>query len=118
MALNYIPISSSASLKDALKQINENFRDIAAENQTKIIDTAGGGSLRWGRLSDNTYGITFNTQGGNTSLRLGSLTDGSYGMIISDANGYRRIFIGIKTNGEPIIAATKSGYDVIDELNA
>lgn len=42
MALNYNPISSKADLPEALKQIDANFRQIAAENQTKTIAQNGG----------------------------------------------------------------------------
>ena len=37
MGLNYIPISSKAKLPSALKQIDENFRQLAAENQTTSV---------------------------------------------------------------------------------
>jgi len=93
MALNYIPISSKAKLEDALKQINENFRDIAAENQTKNISQSGGTALQWGKLST-----------------------GNYGIVISDSNNKRRIFIGIKKNGQPNISVSKNGVDVVNEL--
>lgn len=93
MALNYIPISSNADLKAALKQINENFRDIAAENQTKTVSQSGGTALQWGKLSN-----------------------GQYGIVIADSNNIARIFIGIKKNGQPNISVSKSGVDVNSAL--
>jgi hypothetical protein len=93
MALNYIPISSNADLKAALKQINENFRDIAAENQTKTVSQSGGNALQWGKLSS-----------------------GQYGILISDGNNCPRIFIGIKKNGQPNISVSKSGVNVDSAL--
>ena len=93
MPLNYIPISSEAKLKDALKQINDNFRDIAAENQTKTVSQSGGTALQWGKLPNGNYGIT-----------------------IADKNNKRRIFIGIKPDGEPNISVSKRTVDVVKEL--
>ena len=57
MALNYTPISSESELPAALKQIDQNFRQIAAENQTKTISQNGGTALRYGLLGDGTYGL-------------------------------------------------------------
>jgi hypothetical protein len=92
MALNYIPISSTADLKDALKQIDSNFRQIAAENQTKSISQNGGSALQEGKLSNGTYGI-----------------------VLSDPNNVPRILIGFHKNGQPIIAVTKA-RNVFDAL--
>ena len=93
MALNYIPISSSADLKAALKQIDENFRQIAAENQTKAI-----------------------LQNGGAALREGLLPNGTYGIVLSDPNNVPRILIGFHKNGQPIIAVTKAGKNVLDAI--
>jgi hypothetical protein len=92
MALNYIPISSTADLKAALKQIDSNFRQIAAENQTKSISQNGGSALQEGKLSNGTYGI-----------------------VLSDPNNVPRILIGFHKNGQPIIAVTKA-RNVFDAL--
>lgn len=93
MALNYIPISSSANLQAALKQINDNFRQIAAENQTKAI-----------------------SQNGGTALQMGKLKNGTYGIVLSDPNNVPRILVGFHSNGQPIIAVTKAGKNVFDAL--
>lgn len=93
MALNYIPISSKSDLQAALKQINDNFRQIAAENQTKTISQNGGAVLQEGKLKNGTYGI-----------------------VLSDPNNVPRILIGFHKNGEPIIAVTKAGKNVFDAL--
>jgi len=93
MSLNYIPISSAAKLPAALKQINDNFRQIAAENQTKAISQSGG-----------------------TALQMGKLKNGTYGIVLSDPNNVQRILVGFHNNGQPIIAVTKSGKDVFDAL--
>lgn len=92
MALNYIPISSNAELKAALKQIDENFRQIAAENQTKTISQNGGSALQEGKLQNGTYGI-----------------------VLSDPSNTPRILIGFHSNGQPVIAVTKS-RNVFDAL--
>lgn len=93
MALNYIPISSKASLESALKQIDENFKQIAAENQTKAI-----------------------AQNGGSALQEGLLTNGTYGIVLSDPSNVARILIGFHKNGQPIIAVTKSSKDVFEAL--
>jgi hypothetical protein len=54
MALNYNPIPSTADLKSALKQIDQNFRQIASENQTKTISQNGGTALQYGKLKNGT----------------------------------------------------------------
>ena len=93
MTLNYIPISSNATLKAALKQIDDNFRSIAAENQTKTI-----------------------SQNGGTALQEGKLKNGTYGILLSDPNNTPRILVGFHKNGQPIIAVTKSNINVLDAI--
>ena len=92
MALTYTPISSSAEMQQALKQIDANFRQIAAENQTKTISQNGGLALQEGKLQNGTNGI-----------------------VLSDPNNIPRILIGFHKNGQPIIAVTKS-RNVFDAL--
>lgn len=93
MALNYTPISSSSDLKSALKQIDANFRQIAAENQTKAIAQNGGAALQEGKLQNGTYGI-----------------------VLCDPSNVPRILIGFHQNGQPVIAVTKAGKNVFDAL--
>jgi len=93
MALNYIPISSESSIKEALKQIDSNFKQIAAENQTKAIAQNGGSALQEGRLKNGTYGI-----------------------VLSDPANVPRILIGFHKDGQPVIAVTKDGKNVFDAL--
>lgn len=93
MALNYIPISSKADLPAALKQINDNFRQIAAENQTKTV-----------------------SQNGGSALQIGKLKNGTYGILLCDPGNTRRILVGFHANGQPIIAVSKGGIDVLDAL--
>ena len=93
MALNYIPISSKADLPAALKQINDNFRQIAAENQTKTV-----------------------SQNGGTALQMGKLKNGTYGVLLNDPNNTPRILVGFHTNGNPVIAVSVSGVDVVKAL--
>lgn len=92
MALNNIQIATDSGLPEALAQINRNFEQIAAENQTKTI-----------------------TQGGGLALQIGKLKNGTYGIVLSDPNNTARILIGFHKNGEPIIAVTKS-KDVFSAL--
>lgn len=93
MALNYTPISSSLELKSALKQIDQNFRQLAAENQTKTI-----------------------SQGGGTALQIGQLDNGTYGVLLCDPNNVPRIIVGFHTNGNPVIAVSTSGVNVVEAL--
>lgn len=93
MALNYIPISSKSDLQAALKQIDENFRQIAAENQTKTISQNGGSALQEGKLQNGTYGI-----------------------VLSDPSNVPRILVGFHSNGQPVIAVTKNNKNVFDAL--
>ena len=93
MALNYIPISSKASLEAALKQIDENFRQIAAENQTRTIAQNGGSAITDGRLENGTYGI-----------------------VLRDPSNVPRILIGFHKNGQPIISVTKDAKNVLEAL--
>ena len=93
MGINYIPISSKASLQAALKQINDNFRQLAAENQTKTV-----------------------SQNGGTALQMGKLKNGTYGVLLNDPNNTPRILVGFHTNGDPVIAVSVSGVDVVKAL--
>lgn len=92
MALTYKPIlSDTTDLKSALKQIDANFRQIAAENQTKTIPQNGGTALQEGRLKDGTYGI-----------------------VLSDPSNVPRILIGFHKNGQPVIAMTKPAISIFE----
>lgn len=93
MGLTYKPIPSDSELKPALKQIDDNFRQIAAENQTRIISQNGGAAIQNGKLQNGTYGI-----------------------VLSDPNNVPRILIGFHKNGQPIIAVTKANKNVFDAL--
>ena len=93
MGLNYQSISSKSDLPSALKQIDANFRQIAAENQTKTIAQNGGSALQEGKLKNGTYGI-----------------------VLSDPSNVPRILIGFHKNGQPVIAVTKNGKNVFDAL--
>lgn len=94
MAVELTPISSKATLPTAINTINEIVRSLAAEAQTKTIN-----------------------QSGSSAMVNGKLSTGTYGQVIYDTNGIPRIYIGQKpSNGEPIIAITKHGKNVIDAL--
>lgn len=93
MGLNYKRIPSDSELKPALKQIDENFRQIAAENQTRIISQNGGAAIQNGKLQNGTYGI-----------------------VLSDPSNVPRILIGFHKNGQPVIAVTKANKNVFQAL--
>lgn len=92
MALDNIQIATDSDLPAALAQINRNFQQIAAENQTKTISQGGGTAMKWGKLKNGTYGI-----------------------VLYDTNNKARILVGFHANGQPIIAVTKS-KDVFEAL--
>lgn len=91
MGISVTPISSKADLSTAINTLNSMIRSLAAENQTKTISQSGGSAIISGKLSN-----------------------GAYGEVIYDTNGTPRILIGQKANGEPIIAISKKGKNVLD----
>ena len=93
MALSYVPISNTADIKAALKQIDQNFRQLAAENQTKTI-----------------------SQNGGTALQEGKLNNGTYGILLSDKSNVPRILVGFHTNGKPVIAVSVDNVNVVEAL--
>lgn len=93
MAERFTPISSKASLKDALSQISRNFQMLDAETSTKTISKGGG----------------------NKQMISGRLPEGRYGDVYFDSSGMDRILVGQDSEGEPIIAITGSGYSVLEE---
>lgn len=93
MGLNYKPISSKSDISAALKQIDDNFRQIAAENQTKTI-----------------------AQGGGLAMESGKLSNGTYGMLLYDPSNVPRILVGFHKNGQPVIAVSKANRDVLKAL--
>lgn len=93
MALNYKPIPSDPEdLSAVLRQIDSNFRQIAAENQTKTI-----------------------SQNGGSALTEGKLTNGTYGIVLRDPSNVAKILIGFHKDGRPIIAVTKV-KDVLEAI--
>ena len=86
-------INTKSDLSSALKQIDANFRQIAAENQTRIISQNGGAAIQNGKLQNGTYGI-----------------------VLSDPSNVPRILVGFHKNGQPIIAVTKANKNVFDAL--
>lgn len=93
MSLYNVPIATNSSLPDALAQINRNFEQIAAENQSHTI-----------------------MQDGGVAIRIGKLSNGAYGIVLNDKSNKPRIYIGFRPNGNPVIAITKV-KNVIDALN-
>lgn len=89
----YQHIPSNADLKSVLPIIDANFRQLAAENQTKVIQQNGGNALEWGKLKNGTYGL-----------------------VLSDPNNIPRILIGFHKDGQPVIAVTRNGKNVLEAL--
>lgn len=94
MANILLPISSKASLSTAINSLNMVIRSLSAETTTKTVKQNGGSAITSGKLSN-----------------------GRYGEVISDSTNIPRIIIGQKpSNGEPIIAISKTGIDVLEAL--
>lgn len=91
MAVTLTPISSKATLPTAINSLNTIIRSLTAENATKTIAQAGGSAVITGKLSN-----------------------GTYGQVIYDTDNVPRILIGQKTNGEPIIAISVKGKNVLE----
>lgn len=93
MPNKFVPISSNASTKSALQQINRNFQQLDAEAQSKTI-----------------------SQGTGNAMVSGRLTNGKYGEVFYDLQGTPRILIGQAKDGRPGIWITKQGFDVMEEI--
>ena len=96
MPNRFSPLSSKAKLPSIVRQINDNFRQLDAETNSKTI-IAGGGK---------------------NAMQSGRLPNGRYGEIFYDDTGTPRILIGqAPSDGRPGIWITKAGYNVLDEVN-
>ena len=95
MPNRFSPLSSKASFSGTIRQINDNFRQLDAETNSKTI-MAGGGK---------------------TAMVTGRLPNGKYGEVFYDSTGTPRILIGqAPGDGRPGIWITKAGYNVLDEV--
>ncbi len=96
MPNRFSPLSSKAKLPSIVRQINDNFRQLDAETNSKIISSGGG----------------------NTAMQSGRLSTGTYGELFYDSTGTPRILIGqAPKDSRPGIWVTKSGYNVLDEVD-
>lgn len=96
MPNRFTPLSSKAGLSSTIRQINDNFRQLDAETNSKTI-IAGGGK---------------------NAMLSGRLPNGRYGEVFYDATGIPRILIGqAPKDGRPGIWVTKEGYNVLEEIN-
>ena len=95
MPNRFTPISTKASTKAAIRQINDNFRQLDAETNSKTL-IAGGGK---------------------NAMISGRLPNGKYGELFYDATGVPRILIGqAPKDGRPGIWVTKPGFNVLNEV--
>ena len=95
MPNRFSPLSSKAKLPSIVRQINDNFRQLDAEASSKTI-IAGGGK---------------------NAMQSGRLPNGRYGEVFYDDTGTPRILIGqAPKDGRPGIWVTKTGYNVMDEV--
>lgn len=91
MPVTLTPISSKATLPTAINSLNTIIRSLTAENVTKTVSQSGGSAVITGKLSN-----------------------GTYGQVIYDTDNTPRILVGQKSDGEPIIAISVKGKDVLE----
>lgn len=95
MPNRFTPLSSKTKLPGVIRRINDNFRQLDAEANSKTI-------MQGGR---------------NSAMVSGRLPNGRYGELFYDSTGTPRILIGqAPKDGRPGIWVTKSGYNVLDEV--
>lgn len=95
MPNRFTPLSSKAGLPSIVRQVNDNFRQLDAETNSKTI-IAGGGK---------------------NAMLSGRLPNGRYGEVFYDNTGTPRILIGQAPNdGRPGIWVTKPGFNVLTEV--
>jgi hypothetical protein len=95
MPNRFTPINSKQDTQAALQAANHNFMMLDAETYTKTI-----------------------SNGKSSQMVSGKLPNGRYGEVFYDAGGMPRILIGQAPNdGRPGIWITKSGFNVLDEVN-
>ena len=95
MPNRFTPLSSKTKLPGVIRRINDNFRQLDAEANSKTIMQGSG----------------------NSAMVSGRLSNGRYGELFYDSTGTPRILIGqAPKDGRPGIWVTKSGYNVLDEV--
>jgi hypothetical protein len=95
MPNRFTPLSSKTNLQGVIRRINDNFRQLDAETNSKTIKGTGN----------------------NTAMQSGRLPNGRYGEVFYDATGTPRILIGqAPKDGRPGIWVTKEGYNVLNEV--
>lgn len=95
MPNRFTPLSSKTKLPGVIRRINDNFRQLDAEANSKTIKQGGS----------------------NSAMVSGRLPNGKYGELFYDSTGTPRILIGqAPKDGRPGIWITKAGYNVLDEV--
>ena len=94
MPNRFTPLSSKTKLPGVIRRINDNFRQLDAEANSKTIRGGNGRAMVSGRLPN-----------------------GRYGELFYDSTGTPRILVGqAPKDGRPGIWITKSGYNVLEEV--
>lgn len=96
MPNRFSPLSTKAPLPSVIRQVNDNFRQLDAETNSKTI-----------------YGTS-----GKKATQSGRLPNGRYGDVFYDTAGIPRVLIGqAPKDGRPGIWVTKPGFNVLNEVN-
>ena len=96
MPNRFTPINTRRDIRTALRQINDNFRQLDNETYSKNIVAGGGKKV----------------------MSSGKLSTGRYGFQLNDPdNGMPNILLGFAPNdGRPGLWITKKGFNVEDEI--
>ena len=126
MPLSVIPLGPGMDSATRDNAINNNFRQIEAENRTKVIkDKEGKEQILIGQNPDGRYGIyigdtitisdgVISTYDDDGNLRI-TLEGGN--VIVRDVSGTRRILMGnAPDDGRSGLWVSAPGKDVIEEL--
>jgi hypothetical protein len=77
-------VGNNVELGDAIRVVNENFRDIDNSFRVNVVRQANGNAIVQGKLPyDNGYGTLYYDASGVPRIIIGILPDGTTGLVIS-----------------------------------
>lgn len=84
MSLSVIPLGPGMDSATRDNAINNNFRQLEAENRTKTIkNESGKETITIGKQPDGKYSFSFFDEDGDERIRIGTQPDGSVSMIVT-----------------------------------
>ena len=116
MAISPIQLTPGMDSGTQASAINNNFRQIEAENRTKqIVGETGNTEVVIGRRENGTYGISTYSEDGDEVTRMGNVgseANRRSGFSIYDEQGRERARFGEMPDGTINVIVTKPGIDV------